>query len=331
VAVPLPDISSRAWEHPADRGALVALRQLRGFEFILKRLASLWNERALRLVYLGSAVRVDHRQLPRVHRAFTDVAATLDVRELPELYVIANPVAQGMTIGIDKPIVVLTSGMISLVDDDELRFVLGHELGHVLSGHALYTTMLLQLMRMSSTLAWLPLGALGLRAVIAALNEWARKAELSCDRAGLLAAQDPAAALRAHMKLASGGHLDELDTTAFRAQGEEYLGSPDVRDSLLKLLLLEARSHPFAVVRSAELQRWVEDGAYTRLLGGDYPRRADDANASMREEASAAARHYQEAFERSQDPLVTIIRDLGGSVAGVRDWVSGVFNRGRDS
>jgi Zn-dependent protease with chaperone function len=331
VAVRLPDISSRAWEHPADRGALVALRQLRGFDFVLKRLASLWNERALRLVYLGSAVRVDHRQLPRVHRAFADVAATLDVRDLPELYVLANPFPQGMTIGIDKPIIVLTSGMVSLADDDELRFVLGHELGHVLSGHALYTTMLLQLMRVSNTLSWLPLGALGLRAVIAALNEWARKAELSCDRAGLLAAQDPAAALRMHMKLASGGHLEELDTTAFRAQGDEYLSSPDVRDSLLKMLLLEARSHPFAVVRSAELQRWVEDGAYTRILGGDYPRRADDANASMREEASAAARHYREAFERSQDPLVSIMRDLGGSVSGVRDWVAGVFNRDRDA
>jgi Zn-dependent protease with chaperone function len=329
--VALPDISSRAWEHPADRGALVALRQLRGFEFVLKRLASLWNERALRLVFLGSAVRVDHRQLPRVHRAFADVAATLDVRELPELYVQASPFANGMTIGIDKPIVVLTSAMVSLSDDDELRFVLGHELGHVLSGHALYTTMLLQLMRVSNTLAWLPLGALGLRAVIAALHEWARKAELSCDRAGLLAAQDPAAALRAHMKLASGGHLDELDTTAFRAQGEEYLHSPDVRDSLLKLLMLEAQSHPFAVVRSAELQRWVEGGDDTRILGGSYPRRADDANASMRDEASAAASHYREAFERSQDPLVSIIRDLGGSVAGVRDWVAGVFNRDRDT
>jgi hypothetical protein len=131
------------------------------------------------------------------------------------------------------------------------------------------------------------------------------------------------------MKIASGGRLDELDITAFRAQGEEYLGPPDVRDSVLKLLLLENTTHPFAVVRSAELQRWVDDGAYTRVLRGDYPRRADDKNASMRAEAAEAAGHYRDAFERSQDPLVAIVRELGGTVAGVRDRMAGFFT-GRD-
>jgi Zn-dependent protease with chaperone function len=333
--VTLTDISSRAWEHPADKGALVALRQLRGFDFVVRKLAALWNERALRLVYLGSAVRVDHRQFSRVDRLYADVLVVLDVKDRPELYVLANPFPHAMAIGIDRPIIVVTSGLLDLLDDEELRFVLGHELGHVLSGHALYTTMLMQLLRVSNTLSWLPLGSFGLRALIAALHEWARKAELSGDRAGLLAGQDPAAALRVHMKLASGGHLDDLDITAFRGQGEEYLASPDIRDSLLKLLLLEARSHPFAVVRAAELQRWIDgDGeagtsVYLRILQGDYPRRVDDAKASIRKEAAEAAKHYKEAFERSQDPLVGIVRDIGGGLSGVKDWVSSKFSTDR--
>ncbi|MGH9184224.1 MAG: M48 family metallopeptidase [Acidimicrobiales bacterium] len=326
--VQLTDISSRAWEHPADRGALAALRQLRGFDFILRKLAALWNERTLRLIYVGSAVRADHRQFARPHLIFTEAATTLDVRELPDLYVFAHPIPHAMTIGIDRPFVVVTSGMLDLVDDDELRFVLGHELGHVLSGHALYTTMLLQLLRLSNTLSWLPIGALGLRAILAALHEWHRKAELSSDRAGLLAGQDPAAALRLHMKVAGGGHLDDLDTTAFLAQGDEYLGSPDVRDSLLKLLLLEARSHPFAVVRAAELHRWVDDGGYTTILGGDYPRRADDSTAKVRDDVKDATRHYRDAFEQSQDPIVSLVRDLGGGLTGMRDWVTSRFGRG---
>jgi hypothetical protein len=173
----------------------------------------------------------------------------------------------------------------------------------------------------ANTLSWLPLG-LGLRAIIAALYEWQRKAELSSDRAGLLAVQDPPAALRVHMKLAGGGHLDDLDIAAFRAQGEEYLTTTDVRDSVLKLLLLEARSHPFAVVRAAELQRWVDEGAYTRVLQGDYPRRSDPPNGQMRDDAQAATKHYRQAFERSQDPLVSVLRDLGGGLASVRDWAT---------
>jgi Zn-dependent protease with chaperone function len=328
--VKLTEISSRAWEHPADRGALTALRQLRGFDYVLRKLAGLWNERALRLVYLGTAVRVDHRQFPRVYQLYTQAASTLDVRDLPPLYVYADPYPRAMALGIDRPFILVNSGMIDLLDDDdELRFMLGHELGHVLSGHALYTTMLMQLLRVSNALSWLPLGTLGLRAVIAALYEWSRKAELSCDRAGLLATQDPAAALRCHMKVASGGRLQDLDITAFRAQGEEYLKSPDVRDSVLKLLLLENATHPFAVVRAAELQRWIDEGAYTRVLRGDYPRRADDKRASMRADAAEAASHYRQAFERSQDPLVSMVREFGGTVAGVRDRVTAFFT-GRD-
>jgi Zn-dependent protease with chaperone function len=327
--VTLTDISSRAWEHPADRGALNALRQLRGYDFVLKKLFALWNERALRLPYLGSAVRVDHRQFPTVYRVTMEAAAALDVQKVPEVFVLAAPAPHAMTIGLDSPFVIITSGMVDLLDEEELRFVVGHELGHAVSGHALYTTMLMRLLSLSGAWSWVPFGSLGLRAVIAALYEWQRKAELSGDRAGLLAVQDPAAALRAHMKLAGGGHLEDLDITAFRAQGDEYLTTPDVRDSVLKLLLLEARSHPFVVSRAAELQRWVDDGSYTRIIAGDYPRREDDGKPTMREDVKDATDHYTSAFARSQDGLASLLRDLGGGVAGgvagIRDWASGLF------
>ena len=330
--VRLTNISSRAWEHPADKGALVALRQLKGFDTVLRQLAGLWSERALRLVYIGSAIRVDHRQFPVVHRALGDAATALDATEVPEVFVVAHPAPQAMALGIDLPFIVLTSGMVRMLDEQELRFVLGHELGHVLSGHSLYTTMLVQLVRLSGTLSWLPFGALGMRAIIAALYEWQRKAELSSDRAGLLAGQDPAAALRVHMKLAGGGQLDELDLVAFVQQGDEYLASPDVRDSVLKLLLLEARSHPFAVVRAAELRRWVDSGHYTSILAGDYPRRDENGAATVGEDVSNAARHYRDAFAQSQDPLVSFVRDLGGTLSNARDWLSSrLGGRGNDS
>ena len=126
--------------------------------------------------------------------------------------------------------------------------------------------------------------------IIAALMEWSRKSELSADRAGLLATQDPATAFRAHMKIASGGHVDDLDQTSFFAQGAEYAGATDIRDSVLKLLLIERRSHPFPVSRASELRSWVDSGAYTTVLTGAYPRREDDATAPVSEAAQAAAK-----------------------------------------
>ena len=304
---------------------------------MLKALHGLWNERALRLMFLGGAIRVDHRQYPRIHRLFAEAATTLDVAELPELYVAFDRGLNGQCIGMSRPFIVVTTGAVELLDDDELRCLLGHEIGHLLSGHAVYRTMLNILVGLAQNLAWLPVGSIALRAIIAALYEWWRKAELSADRAGLLATQDPAVSLRLSMKLAGGGDLSEIDTTAFLEQAAEYDRTGDLRDSLLKIMLTWARTHPLPVARAAELRTWVDSGAYRRILEGDYPRREDDSTASMTADVKAAAESYRESFRRSQDPLVNLLRRLGdgglsewvGSGAGrVRDWMSGAA-RGR--
>ena len=322
----LTDISSRAWEHPADRGALVALRRLKGFDTVLKAMSGLFNERAVRLVFLGSAVRVDERQFTRLHRLLGEVGRTLDAPEVPELYVLDNPLPGAMTIGMNKPFIVLNSGLVHLLDEDELRFVVAHELGHAMSGHAVYQTLLQRLLQLSGVLTAIPMGGLGVRAIVAALYEWSRKAELSADRAGLIATQDPATAFRVHMKLASGGHLDDLDATSFFAQGQEY-DDADLRDSVLKLLLIENRTHPFAVVRATELRRWVDSGDYTRILGGDYPRRDTDAEAKVSEAAAEAARSYSEQFRQTQDAVGKLVHDAAGWVGSARLWLDEKLRR----
>lgn len=327
----LVGISSRAWEHPADRGALVALRKLKGFDTILKTLSGLVNERQWRLLMLGSAVRVDERQFSRLHQLLADVASTLDATYVPELYVRASPAFRAQAIGMDRPVIVLDSGLIDLLDEEELRFVIAHELGHALSGHAVYHTLLQRLINVSGIFYALPGGALGIRALVAALMEWSRKSELSADRAGLLATQDPAVATRVHMKLASGGHLDDLDITSFFAQAAEYQETEDLRDSVLKMLLVEGRSHPFNVVRASELRRWTESGEYTAILTGTYPRREDDNAAKVSDAAQEAAKSYSTAFADTQDTLGRMVHDVAGYLGSAKLWIDEKFaSRGTD-
>jgi Zn-dependent protease with chaperone function len=283
--VVLAGISSRAWEHPADRGALTALRELKGFDSVLRTLFALWDEKAFRLEHLASSIRVDHRQYPLVYQAWTDVTRTLDVAEPPELFVRQSPLLGAEAVGMDKPFVVINTACLQQFDDDELRAVLGHELGHVLSGHAVYRTLLDLLTRWVLGFSWLPGTELAARAITAAMYEWWRKAELSADRAGLLAGQDPGASLRLLMKLAGGGDLSQVDTTAFLEQAAEYEGGGDLRDSLIKLRMRTFTTHPVPVSRAAHLRRWVDSGDYQRILSGSYPLRSDDAEASVSEAA----------------------------------------------
>ena len=156
-----PDISPRAYEHPADRGALVALRAIPGFDAVLKAVSAAIGERSVRLLCLASAIRVSPRQYPLLHQMLNECATALDVQPVPELYVQQSPLPTAMTVGLDRPLIVISTAMLDLVDDDGLRFVIGHEMGHVLSGHAVYRTMLLQLINIATSIQWMPIGYWG--------------------------------------------------------------------------------------------------------------------------------------------------------------------------
>jgi Zn-dependent protease with chaperone function len=328
--VRLPDISSRAYEHPADRSALVALRKLTGFDVILKNLAGLFSDRSLRLIFLASSVRASEQQFPQLYQAMLDGAYILDMPRVPEMFISQDPTVNAMALGTDKPFIVITTGLVELMDPEEVRWVIGHELGHVLSGHSVYRTMLFYLVALAARLALVPFAWIGLKAVIWGLEEWFRKSELTGDRAGLLAGQDVAAARRALMKLAGGAQLAELSADAFLEQAREYDAVPDLREGLIKLLQLQGTTHPFAVVRFAEIDRWAAEGEYRGILAGRYPRREEDSGTSVGDEFKAAAKSYQDSWNRSADPLIGAVRGVAGSAVGAGERLMNRFGGRRD-
>ena len=333
--VRLDNISSRAYEHPADRAALAALRKVPGFDMVLRKLLALIGERGLRYLYLASAVRVTDKQFPKINRMFEETLEVLAIEERPELYISQTPFVNAGAIGVDKPFIVLNSGSLLLLNDDEIRFILGHELGHIACDHVLYKTMLKLLLSLSvARLGIVPLGSLVLLAIVAALAEWDRKAELTCDRAGLLALQDPWKAYTVFMKMAGGSRVNEMDIGEFAKQAEEYETSGDQLDGIYKLLNLMGRSHPFNVIRLAELRKWVERGEYQRIMEGEYLKQSEEDQSSIYSEFQESAKSYKESYEESKDPLISFVRSLGDQVTetGGNMWSSlkGKFGRGSD-
>ncbi len=198
----LSEISSRAWEHPADRAALQALRRIPVFDDVLRSMFGFFGEKPIRLAFQANAVRVSERQFPHLHALYQDVCKTMDPEEEYDLFVSQTPIVNAGAYGMDRPFIILNSGTIWLLNDEELSFILGHELGHIMSDHVLYRTMTVLLIQLASM--GFPVVGLAARAVLVALLEWYRKSELSSDRAGLLTVQDPQVAMGAMLKMAGG-------------------------------------------------------------------------------------------------------------------------------
>ncbi|MBH5334812.1 M48 family metallopeptidase [Streptomyces pactum] len=330
-----PGISSRAYEHPADRSALVALRKLSGFDTAFKALSGLLPERSLRLLYLSDSVRVSNRQFAHLNDMLRDACYILDLEKVPAMYVTQNPQPNAMCIGLDEPIIVVTTGLVELLDETEMRAVVGHEVGHALSGHSVYRTVLLFLTNFAMKIAWIPLGNVAVTAIVTALREWFRKSELSADRAGLLVGQDLQASMRGLMKLAGGHHLHEMNVDAFLEQADEYERAGDLRDSVLKIMNVLPRSHPFTTVRAAELRKWAASRDHQRIMDGHYPRRADDRDASVSDSFRESAAHYADSVRSSKDPLMAFVRDVAGGAGDLggrlRDRFTGNGARGGPS
>ncbi|HEU5210509.1 MAG TPA: M48 family metallopeptidase [Longimicrobiales bacterium] len=310
----LTGIDSSTWEHPADRAALMALRRVPAFDTVLKKVFGLFGEKPIRLAFQSNAVRVSENQFPWIWERYVEVCETLDAPRY-ELFVSQTPLVNAGAYGMEKPFIVLNSGAVRLLDREELTWLLGHELGHIMSGHVLYRTMTVLLLQLAQL--GFPVVGLAARAVLVALLEWNRKAELSSDRAGLLAVQNPEATLKGFMKLAGGGSDEETNLNEFLVQAEEYRTSGDAADLVFKVLNLLGTTHPFHVLRAAEIRDWIEAGEYDRVLRGEYRRRGE-AYEPWRQDVAEAARSYR---EDAQD----LARQFGDALRSARERFSESF------
>jgi Zn-dependent protease with chaperone function len=264
-----PGLGADEFQHPHDAAATEALRGLPGLDVVVAKVLELGLERIYYLENIADNVRVTPRMLPRLHKYLGWGCKILDLEE-PELYVTMDPTPNAFTFGHKRPFIVVTSGLVELLGDEELLFTIGHELGHIKAGHVLYTVLARNIASIVAAIgqATLGIGSLLGQGLVVALHDWYRKAELTSDRAGLLCVQDIDPCINVFMKLAGGGGRlwAEMDRFEFLRQIDAY--EEEDRTALgraYKTFLTVWRTHPFPILRAKELRTWFS-GGYESLV-----------------------------------------------------------------
>lgn len=266
------ELNKHDYIHPEDSRALAALRAIPGIDSALKKLLAVTGESAIRVMFMASAVKVTPLQCPDLYAKLQIACTTLGV-DMPELYVQQNPIVNAFTGGVEKPIIVLHSSLIERLSDEEVLAVVAHEVGHIHAEHVLYLTAA----RLLEALANVALAATPVVAIVkdllsatmrGALLAWARRAELSCDRAALLVTQDANVIGHTMMKLCGGTFASKVDYELFLEQAREFQNNYDKKqlDRFWADIISSGMTHPFPVWRVSEILKWVEGGEYQNLM-----------------------------------------------------------------
>ena len=267
------DLSKHEYVHPLDSKALAALRAIPGIDTALRKLLAVTGESAIRVMFTASAIKVTPKQCPDLHAKLQIACTTLGV-DMPDLFIQQNPIVNAFTGGVEKPIIVLHSSLIERLNDEETLAVIAHEVGHIHAEHVLYLTAarLLEALANASLARLIPGGEI-IKFIVSAgissaLLAWARRAELSCDRAALLVTQDPHVIGRTMMKLCGGTFASKVDYDLFLEQAREFQKNYDEKwlDKFWADIINAGLSHPFPVWRVSEILKWTEEGEYDALM-----------------------------------------------------------------
>jgi Zn-dependent protease with chaperone function len=253
------------FRHPLD---FQALKQVPGLDLMVRNLLGPLAEQFFYLNNIAASVLVGENQLPHLHDLLLEACKTLDL-DPPQLYVHQHPAPNAYTFAMrgKQPFIVLHTSLIDMLTPEEIQAVIAHELGHLKCEHSVYLTPLNIIILAASLIpTW---GSVIAQSVQAQLLEWVRCAEFTCDRAALLATQNPRVVMSVLMKLAGGSPTlaPQLNLDAFIAQARAYDAISNTElGEMLKSAQTAQLTHPVPVLRAREIDRWASSQTYQALL-----------------------------------------------------------------
>ena len=276
-----PGISSEAFRHPLDFQAEQALRSVPGFNLVASKFVEFVYERPQLVYLMGNSIQAGPRQYATIYGLFRECVRDLDIYPEPSLFVSQNPQVNSYAMGQEHPYIVINTGLLDLLTNDEIKTVLAHELGHIKCGHTILIQMAMWVVNAASVIGEMTfgLGNIVSNGLIVAFYEWRRKAELSADRAALLVMENPRTVMTTMMKISGGSNrfIDECSLEEFIKQSENYRNlDEDGLNQVYKALMYAGvngmLSHPFPVERIHYLQEWTNSSEYRDIRKGEYAR-----------------------------------------------------------
>ncbi|PSB12404.1 peptidase M48 [Pleurocapsa sp. CCALA 161] len=256
------------FRHPLDLQATNTLKQLPGIDIAIRSVLGSVAEQFFYLNNIASSVLVSEKQLPHLHKLLIEACEILDL-EPPQLYIQQNPTPNAYTFAMrgKQPFVVLHTSLIEMLTPEEIQAVIAHELGHLKCEHGVYLTMANLVVLAANLLP--PWGTVLAQSLQDQMLQWVRCAEFSCDRAALLAIQDPKVVMSVLMKLAGGSPTlaPQLNLDAFIEQAKAYdsIGT-DSLGEMLQAAQTAQLTHPVPVIRAREIERWGSSAEYQSIL-----------------------------------------------------------------
>ncbi|MEL6437731.1 MAG: M48 family metallopeptidase [Cyanobacteria bacterium J06621_8] len=266
-------LSADRFRHPLDQEATNTLKQLPGIDIAIRSVLGSVAEQFFYLNNIASSVLVSERQLPHLHKLLLEASKILDL-EPPQLYVQQHPAPNAYTFAMrgKQPFIVMHTSLIEMLTPEEVQAVIAHELGHLKCEHGVYLTMANILVLAANLLpTW---GTVLAQSMQEQMLRWVRCAEFSCDRAALLAVQDPKVVMSVLMKLAGGSPTlaPQLNLDAFIEQAKAYDSiSTDAMGEALQAAQTAQLTHPVPVIRAREIDRWASSPEYQAILDQRQP------------------------------------------------------------
>ncbi|MEY3403185.1 MAG: hypothetical protein RLZZ86_2801 [Cyanobacteriota bacterium] len=261
-------LKADSFRHPLDLEATKTLKQIPGLDMMVRNWLGPMAEQVFYVENIASSILVGEKQLPELHKLLLEACQILDI-EPPQLYVRQHPAPNAYTFAMrgKQPFIVIHTSLIEILTPAEIQAVIAHELGHLKCDHSVYLTPVNLLILAAAVVP--NIGAVLAQAMQSQLLEWVRCAEFTCDRAALLATQDPKIVMSVLMKLAGGSPslAPQLNLDAFIDQSRAY---DDISKTELGEMVKSARtaqlSHPVPVLRAREIDRWASSLEYQRIV-----------------------------------------------------------------